>query len=166
MAWRSAGSLSRSLLSTARSSSVRSSPALPRLRPSQLPTSPPRTRRFPSLIQGESSKQLKVLDFMTLGELGCTQSLLPPVAACHLSHIYHLTLELSAGFLREMGKMANTGHQMLQQRIKDATNFHKALYPFLLLIVFLLHMFCPVSVFVHEWRFLYRQNIANDTRGL
>ncbi|KAI3904412.1 hypothetical protein MKW98_014592, partial [Papaver atlanticum] len=38
-------------------------------------------------------------------------------------HIYHLTLELSAGFLREMGKMANTGHQMLQQRIKDATNF-------------------------------------------
>ncbi|KAI3862896.1 hypothetical protein MKX03_014852 [Papaver bracteatum] len=38
-------------------------------------------------------------------------------------HICHLTLELSAGFFREMEKMADTGHQMLQQRIKDATNF-------------------------------------------
>ncbi|KAI3984477.1 hypothetical protein MKX01_000140 [Papaver californicum] len=45
MAWRSAGYLARSLLSTSRASSVRSSPTLPRLRASQLPTSPPQTRR-------------------------------------------------------------------------------------------------------------------------
>ncbi|XP_026377349.1 uncharacterized protein LOC113271667 isoform X1 [Papaver somniferum] len=82
MAWRSAGSLSRSLLSTARASSVRSSPALPRLRPSQLPTSPPRTSRF------------SFANPRTLGELGCTQSLLPPVAACHLSP--HLSLNARA----------------------------------------------------------------------
>ncbi|KAI3927489.1 hypothetical protein MKW92_033286 [Papaver armeniacum] len=94
MAWRSAGSLSRSLLSTARASSVRSSPALPLLRPSQLPTSPLGLVVFPSPIQGESSEQLKVLDFMTLGELGCTLSLLPPVAACHLSP--HLSLNARA----------------------------------------------------------------------
>ncbi|KAI3962848.1 hypothetical protein MKW92_008050 [Papaver armeniacum] len=87
MAWRSAGSLSRSLLSTARASSVRYSPTLPRLRPSQLHTSPPRTR-----------------------QLGCTQSIRPPVAACHLSP--HLSLNA-----REMEKMADTGHQMLQQRM-------------------------------------------------
>ncbi|KAI3901429.1 hypothetical protein MKW92_018379 [Papaver armeniacum] len=73
MAWRSAESLSRSLLSTARTSSDRSSPTLTRLRPSQLPTSPPRTRRF------------SFVNPRTLGELGCTQSILFPVAACHFS---------------------------------------------------------------------------------
>ncbi|KAI3882918.1 hypothetical protein MKX03_007383 [Papaver bracteatum] len=105
MAWRSAGSLSRSLLSTSRASSVRSSPALPCLRPPPLPTSPPRTRRF------------SYANPRTLGELGCTQSLLPHVPACHLSP--HLSLNDRAFCVR----MANTGHQMLQQRIKDSTNF-------------------------------------------
>ncbi|KAI3900037.1 hypothetical protein MKW98_000937 [Papaver atlanticum] len=38
-------------------------------------------------------------------------------------HICHLMRELSVGFFREMEKMADTGHQMLQQRINDATNF-------------------------------------------
>ncbi|KAI3832817.1 hypothetical protein MKX03_026578 [Papaver bracteatum] len=52
------------------------------LRPSQLPTSPPRTRRF------------SFANPRTLGELGCTQSLLPPVAACHLSP--HLSLNARA----------------------------------------------------------------------
>ncbi|MCL7021872.1 hypothetical protein MKW94_002253 [Papaver nudicaule] len=66
MAWRSAGSLSRSLLSTARASSVRSSPTLPRLRPSPSPfTSSTRSRTF------------SFTNPRTLGELGCTQSLLP-----------------------------------------------------------------------------------------
>ncbi|KAI3907536.1 hypothetical protein MKW98_016180 [Papaver atlanticum] len=73
MVWHSAGSLSRSLLSTARASSVRSSPTLTRLRPSQLPTSPPRTRRF------------SFVNPRTLGEHGCKQSILPPVATCYLS---------------------------------------------------------------------------------
>ncbi|MCL7044456.1 hypothetical protein MKW94_001491 [Papaver nudicaule] len=89
MAWRSAGSLSRSLLSTARASSVRSSPTLPRLRPSQLPRSPPRTRSF------------SFGNPRTLGELGCTQSLLPLVAACRLPPRLSLNarafIELSQG---------------------------------------------------------------------
>ncbi|KAI3980566.1 hypothetical protein MKX01_025131 [Papaver californicum] len=85
MAWRSAGSLSRSLLSTARASSVRSSRTLPRLRPSPSPfTSSSRSRTF-------STNPRK------LGELGCTQSLLPlhnMVAASRLTS--HLSLNARA----------------------------------------------------------------------
>ncbi|RWR96902.1 hypothetical protein CKAN_02630700 [Cinnamomum micranthum f. kanehirae] len=47
-AWRS-GSLSRSLLATARSSSVRSSPPLPRLRRTSFAAPPPPRRRLPFL---------------------------------------------------------------------------------------------------------------------
>ncbi|KAI3991189.1 hypothetical protein MKX01_022410 [Papaver californicum] len=85
MAWRSAGSLSRSLL-TARASSVRSSPTLPRLRPSPSPfTSSPRSRTF------------SFTNPRTMGELGCTQSLLPlhnMVAASRLTS--HLSLNAQA----------------------------------------------------------------------
>ncbi|XP_026446017.1 uncharacterized protein LOC113346731 isoform X2 [Papaver somniferum] len=88
MAWRSAGSLSRSLLSTARASSVRSSPTLPRVRPSPSPspfTSSPRSRTF------------SFTNPRTMGELGCTQSLLPlhnMVAASRLTS--HLSLNARA----------------------------------------------------------------------
>lgn len=47
MAWRSSGSLSRSLISTLRPSSLRSTPSLPRLRPPPLPSRPGlQSRRF------------------------------------------------------------------------------------------------------------------------
>ncbi|CAK9187087.1 unnamed protein product [Ilex paraguariensis] len=59
MAWRS--SLSRSLASVVRSSTFRSAPPLPRLRPP--PLSAPRRLSFSNP--------------RTLGELGCAQSLLP-----------------------------------------------------------------------------------------
>ncbi|KAA8531620.1 hypothetical protein F0562_006329 [Nyssa sinensis] len=79
MAWR-CGSLSRSLISTARASTVRSSPSLPRLRP----TTP---------LHGHclQSRRLLNTNLRTIGALGCTQSLLPlhsVVAATRLtSHI-------------------------------------------------------------------------------
>ncbi|KAI3842278.1 hypothetical protein MKW98_026068 [Papaver atlanticum] len=92
MAWRLAGSLSRSLLSTARASSVRSSPTLTRLRPSQLPTSTHRTRRF------------SFVNPRTLGELGCTQSILPPVAACHFSPHLSLNARDFCGVFQGNGK--------------------------------------------------------------
>ncbi|GFP88600.1 hypothetical protein PHJA_001003700 [Phtheirospermum japonicum] len=66
MAWR--GSVSRSLMSAARSSAFRSSTPLsapPRLRPSSIPSSRPNSRR------------LSFSNPRTLGELGCTQSLMP-----------------------------------------------------------------------------------------
>ncbi|XP_024166030.1 uncharacterized protein LOC112172786 isoform X1 [Rosa chinensis] len=72
MALRSAGSLSRSLASTARVSLHRSAPTLRRLRP---PTAPA-TRRF------------SFTSPRNLGELGCTQSLLHMRAAtCLTSHL-------------------------------------------------------------------------------
>ncbi|CAF2067930.1 unnamed protein product, partial [Brassica napus] len=82
MAWRSAGSAARSFVSaTARAPSLRPPPAtLPRLRPSQ--SSLPR-RRFTNP--------------RNLGELGCTQSLLPlhnVVASSRL--ISHLNLNVRA----------------------------------------------------------------------
>ncbi|XP_026426467.1 uncharacterized protein LOC113322562 isoform X3 [Papaver somniferum] len=92
MTWRSAGSLSRSLLSTARASSVRSSPTLPRLRPSPLPTSLPRARRF------------SFANPRTLGELGCTHSILPPGAACHLSPHLSLNVRAFCGIFQGNGK--------------------------------------------------------------
>ncbi|KAI3857993.1 hypothetical protein MKX03_033272 [Papaver bracteatum] len=73
MSRRSAGSLSRSLLSTTRDFYVRSSPTLVRITSKHLPTSPPQTRRF------------SFVNPRTLGELGCTQSILPPVVACYFS---------------------------------------------------------------------------------
>ncbi|XP_021827305.1 protein NUCLEAR FUSION DEFECTIVE 6, chloroplastic/mitochondrial [Prunus avium] len=75
MAWRSAGSLSRSLVSTARVSSLRSAPPLRRLRPPTVST--PRRLLFASP--------------RNLGELGCIQSLLPmhsaTAATCLTSHL-------------------------------------------------------------------------------
>ncbi|CAK9183286.1 unnamed protein product [Ilex paraguariensis] len=85
MAWRS-GSLSRSLLSTARTSTVRSSPSLPRLRPSPLHSPhlhpPPLSTTIPRTIGGV---------------IGCTQSLLPlhsVVAATRLTS--HIAVEARA----------------------------------------------------------------------
>ncbi|CAK9318035.1 unnamed protein product [Citrullus colocynthis] len=66
MAWRSSGSLSRSLLSSLRASSLRSAPSLPRLRPPPLAAQP--------RLQ---SRRLSFSTSRNLGELGCTQSLLP-----------------------------------------------------------------------------------------
>ncbi|CAK9181145.1 unnamed protein product [Ilex paraguariensis] len=63
MAWR--GSLSRSLISTARASTLRSSPALPRLRPP--PLSAPRLH----------TRRRSFTNPRTMGELGCAQSLMP-----------------------------------------------------------------------------------------
>ncbi|XP_022922831.1 uncharacterized protein LOC111430696 isoform X2 [Cucurbita moschata] len=75
MAWRSSGSLSRALISSVRSSSLRSSPSLPRLR------LPPLTAR----------PRLSFSTSRNLGELGCTQSLLPMHsimgATCLTSHL-------------------------------------------------------------------------------
>ncbi|CAB4290612.1 unnamed protein product [Prunus armeniaca] len=75
MAWRSAGSLSRSLVSTARVSSLRSALPLRRLRPPTVST--PRRLSFASP--------------RNLGELGCIQSLLPmhsvTAATCLTSHL-------------------------------------------------------------------------------
>ncbi|KAK4284530.1 hypothetical protein QN277_001350 [Acacia crassicarpa] len=75
MAWRS-GSLSRSLMSTARASLRPAAPSsLPRLRPPPLSSPRLQARRF-SLSASRN-----------LGELGCTQSLipLPSMAATCLS---------------------------------------------------------------------------------
>ncbi|XP_039038094.1 uncharacterized protein LOC120175567 isoform X2 [Hibiscus syriacus] len=65
MAWRSAGSFSRSVISAARAPSLRSTPPLPRLRP---PTS-----SAPRL----QSRRLSYAPTRNLGELGCFQSFLP-----------------------------------------------------------------------------------------
>ena len=54
MAWRSGGSLSRSLISTARTSTLRSSPPLPRLRPP--PLAAPRRLYF-----GPASRSLTLI---------------------------------------------------------------------------------------------------------
>ncbi|KAL4615301.1 hypothetical protein ACB092_07G113600 [Castanea dentata] len=92
MALRSGSSLSRSLISTARASTRRASPPLPRLRPP--PLAAPRRLSFAPLSRN-------------LGELGCTQSLLPlgnVMAATRLtSHIavnVRAFCELSHGTFR------------------------------------------------------------------
>ncbi|KAG8364220.1 hypothetical protein BUALT_Bualt19G0105600 [Buddleja alternifolia] len=76
MAWR--GSLSRSLMSTARASGFRSSPplAVPR-RLSSPPLSAPRVQ----------PRRLSFSNPRTLGELGCAQSLLPLMGARLTSHL-------------------------------------------------------------------------------
>ncbi|KAL1831636.1 uncharacterized protein LOC108213234 isoform X2 [Daucus carota subsp. sativus] len=71
MAWR--GSLSRTLISTARSSISRPSPPLPRLRPPSLAS--PRLRH-------------SFTNPRNLGEIGCSQLLLPMLAGTRLtSHL-------------------------------------------------------------------------------
>ncbi|KAM7470480.1 hypothetical protein LguiA_008663 [Lonicera macranthoides] len=81
MAWR--GSLSRSLMSAARSSSFRSSTSLPRPRPP--PLAAPRLQpRRPSSFTNPR----------TLGELGCAQSLMPMLAGARLTS--HLAVNLRA----------------------------------------------------------------------
>ncbi|XP_030486515.2 uncharacterized protein LOC115703154 isoform X1 [Cannabis sativa] len=90
MAWRSAGSLSRSLISSARVSAQRSAPSLPRLRPPNV-AAPPRRLSFSSPRH--------------LGELGCIQSLLPigAAATCLTSHLavnVRAFCELSHGTFR------------------------------------------------------------------
>ncbi|CAA0807441.1 Unknown protein [Striga hermonthica] len=65
MAWR--GSITRSLMSTARTSLSRSSP----------PLSAPRRLRPPSPSSRLNSPRFSFSNPRTLGELGCTQSLMP-----------------------------------------------------------------------------------------
>ncbi|XP_038888391.1 uncharacterized protein LOC120078240 isoform X1 [Benincasa hispida] len=78
MAWRS-GSVSRTLMSTVRSSSSRVSSSVPQLRPPPL-TAP---RRLPGRHFSAASR--------SLGELGCVQSFLPiysmTAASCLTSHL-------------------------------------------------------------------------------
>ncbi|XP_059652954.1 uncharacterized protein LOC132300043 isoform X2 [Cornus florida] len=80
MAWR--GSLSRSFISTARASTIRSSPPLPRLRPP--PLAAPRLQ----------PRRLSFANPRNLGELGCAQSLLPLHGAVRLTS--HLTVNVRA----------------------------------------------------------------------
>ncbi|KAK3012332.1 hypothetical protein RJ639_011633 [Escallonia herrerae] len=72
MAWR--GSFSRTFISTARASSLRSSPPIPRLSPPLL--SAPRVR----------PRRLSFANPRTLGALACAQSLLPVAGARLASH--------------------------------------------------------------------------------
>ncbi|KAJ6985226.1 hypothetical protein Peur_036225 [Populus x canadensis] len=89
MAWRSGGSLSRSLMSAARAPLPRSSAPLPRLRPP--PSSAPRLQ----------SRRLSFAPSRNLGELGCMQSFLPLVSAGNLTSRLNANLrafcELSHG---------------------------------------------------------------------
>ncbi|KAA3482444.1 Six-hairpin glycosidase-like protein [Gossypium australe] len=98
MAWRSAGSLSRSVISAARAPSLRSPPPLPRLRPSV--SSAPRLQ----------SRRLSYAPSRNLGELGCVQSFLPlhsmVPTACLTSHLtvnVRACCELSHVNEKEMG---------------------------------------------------------------
>ncbi|XP_018680188.1 uncharacterized protein LOC103982185 isoform X1 [Musa acuminata AAA Group] len=93
MAWR--GSISRSLLAAARSSSPRSSPAVPRLR--SQPAAAPRLQR----------RRISFSPPRSLGQLGCAQSFLPlysvvaaPRLTSHLSVSARACCELSQGTFR------------------------------------------------------------------
>ncbi|KAJ8769014.1 hypothetical protein K2173_024009 [Erythroxylum novogranatense] len=95
MAWRSGGSVTRSVISAARSSPLRSSPPLPRIRP---PT---------SVAPGRPSCRFSLAPTRTFGELGCVQSLLPlhgMSASAHLTSHFNSNLrafcELSHGTFR------------------------------------------------------------------
>ncbi|KAL3621104.1 hypothetical protein CASFOL_036016 [Castilleja foliolosa] len=84
MAWR--GTVSRSLMSAARASSLRPSTPLlapPRIRPSSIPSSRPSSRLF------------SFSNPRTLGELGCTQSLMPLHTGVRLT-TSHLAVNLRA----------------------------------------------------------------------
>ncbi|KAB5541277.1 hypothetical protein DKX38_014251 [Salix brachista] len=89
MAWRSGGSLSRSLMSAARVQLPRSSAPRHRLRPP--PSSAPRLQ----------SRRLSFAPSRNLGELGCMQSFLPLVTTGHLTSRLNANLrafcELSHG---------------------------------------------------------------------
>ncbi|XP_038996084.1 uncharacterized protein LOC120120518 isoform X2 [Hibiscus syriacus] len=85
MAWRVAGSLSRSVMSAVRAPPLRTPPPLPRLRPST--SSAPRLQ----------SRRLSFAPYRNLGELGCVQSFLPLhslVSTARLSS--HLTVKVRA----------------------------------------------------------------------
>ncbi|GMH02830.1 hypothetical protein Nepgr_004669 [Nepenthes gracilis] len=91
MAWR-CGSLSRSLISSARSSSIRSTPPISRFRHPAVSASRLHHRR------------LSFAHSRNLGELGCTQSFLPlhstvavPRLTSHLSVGVRACCELSHG---------------------------------------------------------------------
>ncbi|XVE66762.1 hypothetical protein DITRI_Ditri08aG0105200 [Diplodiscus trichospermus] len=85
MAWRSAGSFSRSVMSAARAPSLRTSPPLPRLRP--------QTSSAPRL----QSRRLSVAPSRNLGELGCFQSFLPLHSVAPTARLTsHLTSNLRA----------------------------------------------------------------------
>ncbi|XP_022763468.1 uncharacterized protein LOC111308993 isoform X2 [Durio zibethinus] len=85
MAWRSAGSLSRSVMSAARAPSLRTSPPLPRLRPPA--SSAPRLQ----------SRRLSFVPSRNLAELGCFQSFLPLHSVVPTARLTsHLTVNLRA----------------------------------------------------------------------
>ncbi|KAB2050927.1 hypothetical protein E1A91_A12G021900v1 [Gossypium mustelinum] len=92
MAWRGAGSLSRSVMSAARAPSLRTPAPMPRVR---LPTS-----SAPRL----QSRRLSFAPSRNLGELGCVQSFLPlhnlvpmPCLTSHLTVNVRACCELSHG---------------------------------------------------------------------
>ncbi|XP_020552763.1 uncharacterized protein LOC110012675 isoform X2 [Sesamum indicum] len=82
MAWR--GSLSRSLMSTARASAFRSSPSL---------SAPSRLRR-PLSAPRPQPRRLSFSNPRTMGELGCAQSLMPLLAGARLTS--HLAVNVRA----------------------------------------------------------------------
>ncbi|KAL4347414.1 hypothetical protein GQ457_17G011510 [Hibiscus cannabinus] len=85
MAWRCAGSLSRSAMSAVRAPSIRTSPPLPRLR------SP--TSSAPRL----QSPRLSFAPSRNLGELGCIQSFLPLHSLVPMAPLTsHLTVNVRA----------------------------------------------------------------------
>ncbi|KAL0387051.1 UNVERIFIED_CONTAM: hypothetical protein Sradi_2586900 [Sesamum radiatum] len=83
MAWR--GSLSRSLMSTARASAFRSSPSL---------SAPPRLRPPPLSAPRLQPRRLSFSNPRTMGELGCAQSLMPLLAGVRLTS--HLAVNVRA----------------------------------------------------------------------
>ncbi|KAJ4837466.1 hypothetical protein Tsubulata_013176 [Turnera subulata] len=113
MAWRSGGSLSRSLMSAARSPSFRSSAPLPRFRPPtaaapriqsrRLSFAPTRSQNREYLMSSDIRMRVlpvKVLMSGNLGALGCAQSFLPiysMAATAHLNANVRAFCELSHG---------------------------------------------------------------------
>ncbi|KAK3019994.1 hypothetical protein RJ639_003342 [Escallonia herrerae] len=90
------GSLSRSLISTARASAVRSAPSLPRLRPPPALGSGLNSRRLLTTANIGLTLQPPLLRTIG-GVIGCTQSLLPlhsVVAASRLTS--HIAVEVRA----------------------------------------------------------------------
>ncbi|KAK9949061.1 hypothetical protein M0R45_004605 [Rubus argutus] len=94
MAWRCGSSLSRSLISTARTATVRSSPSI-----SSLPRSPPLLRNLSS-----TSRRTLLSLPANVGQLACAQSLLPLHSAVasarmtsHISGEARAFCELSQG---------------------------------------------------------------------
>ncbi|XVF67492.1 hypothetical protein PTKIN_Ptkin10aG0125600 [Pterospermum kingtungense] len=85
MAWRGAGSFSRSVMSAARAPTFRNPPPLSRLRPPS--SSAPRLQ----------SRRLSFAPSRNLGELGCFQSFLPLQSVVPTARLTsHLTANLRA----------------------------------------------------------------------